>query len=264
MRYRRILSFLAVASVSILSAGCLRVSYTLNLKPDGSGSIAKTIAVSKQNAAMLGGTSMLPNEAALRAEAAEMGAGVKFLSSTPYNTGGFEGVTAVYGFDDVTKLAVNMEDAVMGGVALPGTEPGDKPDPESEVKLTFTREGGSSVLVMRMPPVDEPDEETKKQMGQAAQQAENPQVEAMMKQMIGGALIEVAINIDGKIVNTNAPFVEGSKVLLVRMDGDELVKGGSAAKLMGLMQGGGDAKSMLAKVPGLKIVLLPEVRIEFR
>ena len=262
MRYLRIVAFLAVASVA---TGCLRISYTLNLKPDGSGTIAKMIAVSKQNAAMLGGTSMLPTEAALRDAAAAMGPGVKFVSATPYNDAGFEGVTAVYAFDDVAKMAVNMEEAVMGGLALPGTEPGDKPDPESEVKLTFTRGSGGSVLVLKMPPVDEPDADTKKQAGEVAQQAANPQVEAMMKQMLAGARIEVAINVDGKIVSTNAPYVEGTKVVLARIDGDELIKGGAgASKLMELTQGGGDVKSMLAKVPGLKIVLLPEVRIEFR
>ena len=258
MRYLRVLAFLAVASAA---TGCLRISYTLNIKPDGSGTIAKTIAVSKQNAAMLGGVALLPTEAKLREEAAAMGPGVQFVSATPYNAAGFEGLTAVYGFTDVTKLAVNMEQAITGSVNLPGTEPGDKPDPEAEVKLTFTREGGGSVLVMRMPDVPDPDEDTKKQAEQAAAA---PGLEAMMKQMLAGLRMEVAVNVEGKITKTNAPYVEGSKVVLLRMDGDELIKSGAGAATLAQITQGVDPKSMLSKIPGLKIVLLPEVRIEFR
>jgi hypothetical protein len=259
MRYIRIFAFLAVASVA---TGCLRISYTLNLKPDGTGSITKVIAVSKQGAGMMGGgTAILPTEAKLREEAAAMGPGVKFVSATPHKDGAFEGITAVYSFDDVTKLAVNMEQAVTGSVNMPGTDPDDKPDPDADVRLTFTREAGTSVLIMKMPDVPEPDEDSKKQ---AEQVAANPALEGIIKQMLAGLRMEVAVNIDGKIVDTNAPYVEGSRVVLLRLDGDELIKSGNAGAIMSQVSSGADPKAMLAKVPGLKVVLLPEVRITFR
>ena len=267
MRNVRILAFLAVA---FASTGCLRVTYTMNLKPSGAGTISSTMAMShafrQQAGAMMdakGGGSMIPTEAKLREQAAAMGAGVRFVSATPYKTAGFEGVTALYAFDDVKKLKLNMEQAIAGAMNSPAGAA--KMDPKADVKLTFTREGDRTVLVIGMPEVPEPSAEAKKQAAATTKQAEtSPQVEAMMKQMIQGLLMEVAVNIDGRILKTNAPFVEGSRVVLLRMDGNEMLKSGQgAAQLMRLGQKP-DFREALQNVPGLKVVTLPEVRIEFR
>ena len=265
MRNLRILAFIAVA---FISTGCLRIGYTLNLKPDGAGTITKTIAVSSQyaqQANMMMGGSVLPTEAALRQEAAAMGQGVRFVGSSPYKAGVFEGVTATYAFDDVTKLSLNVETAITGGMSMPGGN--RNADPDADMPVTFTRGTGAaaSALVMRMPKVPDVDADTKKSAQDSAQQAaSNPQVEAMMKQMLAGLRMEVSVNVEGKIVKTNAPFVEGSKIVLLRLDGDELIKSGKGAAALLELSKGADVKKMLSQVPGLKIVLLPEVRIEFR
>jgi len=259
------LKLLAVVVVAIASTGCLRITNTLNLKADGSGTVVTTFAMSKammqQAAAMMGG-SMLPTEAKLREGAAAMGA-VRFVSATPYSTAGFEGLTAVYAFDDVNQVKLNLEQAIVGSLNAPV-----KPsmDSEADVKLAFKREGDRTVLLLRMPEVSKPDAETAAHVETAAKQAESsPQVEAMMKQLLDGLLIEVAFNIEGQILQTNAPFVEGQRIVLAQLNGNEVLKSG-----MGLMQivqlGGatGDFKSKLSQVPGLKIVMLPELRVEFR
>lgn len=269
----RKLKFFAVLAVAIVSTGCLKVQHTLNLKPDGSGTVASVIAISdtfmKQAGAMMsaqGGGSLLPTDAALRQGAAALGPGVRFVSSTPYKAGGFQGVNAVYAFDDVSKLTWNMEKAMTGAVQLPGTDPADKPDPDADIKLAFARAGGSSVLTITMPKVPEPDASQQAQAEKTAKQAEsNPQLEAMMKQMLAGLLMEVVINVDGTLVKTDAPYVEGKRIVLLRMDGDALLKSGAgAASLMQMQQQSGNFEAMLAKVPGLKLVTKPQVRVEFR
>ena len=83
MRYLR---FFALAAVAVLSTGCLRATYTLNLKPDGSGTIHQTMAMTSmamQQAAMMAGESgsLIPTEAKLREAAEGMGTGVRFVSS---------------------------------------------------------------------------------------------------------------------------------------------------------------------------------------
>jgi hypothetical protein len=267
MRNLKILAFFAVA---LISTGCLRVTHTLNLKADGTGTISSTAAVSQQfmqqaGAMMAQGGSLIPNEAAMRASAKNLGPGVRFVSSTPYKAAGFEGITAVYAFDDVSKLSWNMEQAMTGAINLPGQDPNDKPDPEAAIRLSLARGATGSTLVIGMPKIPDVDPEQKTAAQQQAQQAQsNPQVEAMMKQMLQGMLMEVSINIDGKIVKTNAPYVEGSRVVLMRMDGDQLLKSGAGASQLLKISQNGDVKKMLSQVPGLKIVLAPEVRVEFR
>ena len=269
MRNFRIPALVLFVFAACISTGCLRIGYTLNIKPDGAGTITKTIAVSSQfaqQANMMAGGSILPTEAKLRQEAAAMGQGVRFAGSTPYKAAGFEGVTATYAFDDVTKLAVNIEGAVTGGLNMPGGD--DKLDPEADVRLTFTRGSAAapSALVMRMPKIPDASDDARKQAENSAQEAaNNPQVEAMMKQMLAGMRMEVAVNVEGKIVKTNAPYVEGAKVVLLRLDGDELIKSGKGAgALLNMSKGSADVQKLLSQIPGLKIVMLPEVRIEFR
>jgi hypothetical protein len=255
MRNIRILAFLAVA---FAATGCLRATYTLNLKPDGSGTITSLTAVSQQGG-MFGAQAgaAMPTEAELRAQAAAMGQGVRFVSSAPYKADGFEGVTAVFAFDDVNTLTLNLEQALASET--------DDLDPDADIKLSFSREGGRSVLVIGMPAVPTPDETQKDQADQVAKQAEaSPQLDAMMQQLLKGALLEVVVNVDGTIVTTNAPFVEGPRVVLLRLDGNELAKSGMGASQLMRMGQNPDMQAMLREVPGLKIVTLPEVRIEFR
>ncbi|HEX6322219.1 MAG TPA: hypothetical protein VFZ36_00725, partial [Vicinamibacterales bacterium] len=87
MRNIRILAFLAVA---FAATGCLRATYTLNLKPDGSGTITSLTAMSQQGG-MFGAqaATAMPTEDELRGQAAAMGQGVRFVSSTPYKADGF-------------------------------------------------------------------------------------------------------------------------------------------------------------------------------
>lgn len=272
------LRIVALLAVAVVSTGCLRVTHTLSVKPDGSGTISQTIAMSqavmKQAGAAMaaqGGntTSIFPTDAKLREEAAGWGEGVRFVSSTPYKTAGFEGITAVYAFDDLSKLKLNMEKAITGAVEVPmGGGDNDPPDPKADVTLSFTREGGRTVLVIGLPEVPKSDEispEAKKQAEDTAKQVdENPAVEAMMKQMLAGMLMEVIVNVEGTILKTDAPFVEGSRVVLMRLDMDEALKSGKAASEIMKMGDTPDFEAMLKKVPGLKVVTQREVRIEFR
>lgn len=267
----------ALVAVAVLSTGCFRVTHTLSVKPDGSGTISQTIAMSeavmKQAGAMMAGQgssgAIFPTEAKLREDAAGMGEGVRFVSSTPYTAGGFEGVTAVYAFDDLSKLKLNMEKAFTGAVEGPmgGGEKRD-PDPKADVTLSFTRENGRTVLVIGLPEVPKSDEisaEAKQQAEATAKQVDdNPAVEAMMKQMLAGMLMEIIVNVEGTILETDAPFVEGSRIVLMRLDMDEALKSGRAASEIMKLGDPPDFEAMLKNVPGLKIVTQRKVRIAFR
>src|SRR5687767_8274132 len=104
MRYFK---FIAVLAVAFASAGCLRMTYTLNLKPDGSGTIVHTLGMSKasmqqltammssalgvENAPGSATQSPFPTADQLKEKAAQMGEGVRFVSATPLPGGAFEG-----------------------------------------------------------------------------------------------------------------------------------------------------------------------------
>lgn len=267
MRYLR---FFALAAVALASTGCLRATYTLNLKPDGSGTIHQTMAMTAaamgQAGMMMGAESgsLIPDETKLRAAAAEMGTGVRFLNSTPYTTAGFKGVTAVYAFDDIRTLSLSMDKMMAAGMDTPVADKA----PDAEVKLSFARAANGTTLMLTMPQLPKPTAEEEAQARAAAEKAGvpskmPPEAEAMMKQLLNGLLVEVALNVDGTIVSTNAPYRQGNKLVLLQLDGSELLKAGLNMSQM-MNMSGGNMQEQLLKTPGVKFVTLPEIRIQFR
>lgn len=268
MRY---LKFLALAAVVALSTGCIRATYTLNLKPDGSGTIHQTMAMTSmamQQASMMAGESgsLIPSQEKLREAAGGMGTGVRFVSAAPYKEAGFDGVTAIYAFDDIRTLALSMDKMMAGAIDSPMAEGAS----DAELKLAFARGPNATSLTLMMPPIPEASADDRAKAEAAAKQAGMPQemppeAEAMMKKMLDGLLFEVALNIDGTIVSTNAPYRAGNKIVLLQLNGTELIKGGlNMGQMMNMSAGQGSLEERLRTTPGVKIVTQPELKIEFK
>jgi hypothetical protein len=75
-----------------------------------------------------------------------------------------------------------------------------------------------------------------------------------------GLYIDISLNAGGRIIKTNAPHVDGTRVTLLQVDFDKLLADESA--LQKLQQAGSELKN-LAGIPGLKVVTDPKVAIEF-
>lgn len=177
--------------------------------------------------------------------------GVTFVSGEPFKTAEFEGYRARYSFSDISQVKVNMEQTakVSGG----------KPP----FAFSFTRGASSSVLTIQMP--DQVPTQGPLPMlpsggtGTDAEKAQATQMLTMMKTMMRGMFVDVTLNVDGKVLKSNAPVVEGSRVTLLQVDLDKLLADESALLKL---QGATDLKSF-ANVPGLKVPTDPTLTIEF-
>jgi hypothetical protein len=275
----RIAPLLIVAS---LSAGCLRMSFVVNLKPDGSGTIVQTMALSKAAlksagaafaAAMelketppaeLGGIPLLKED---ELKAAAQSLGVRYVGIKALNDADFEGQVATFAFDDIGKLPLSL--ATMFGV-MSEKLPMDLRDGD-DIGVRFTRENGRSVLVLTMPDVSEDvARQSDQRVASTARQTAAtpdlpPEMIKMMQDMFTGFSIEAAFNVEGAIVSTNAPYVDGTKITLLHMDFGELMKNvKDLEKMMATLDQPDTKVDELLKMPGLKIVTQREVRIEFR
>ena len=251
---------LALLVVACASAGCLRSATTIDLRPDGSGTILQETAMTAQALVMMksfgdptGKTSTeFFTEEAARKAAATMG--VKFVSAEPYETADLKGYRARFAFDDITKVQVNLDSS-----GSPFTE-SEKKDPL--FNFSFDRRPASSLLTIQMPE-DKPGGFGLLAGGGGAiassDKAEAAQAMAMMKMMMKGMFIDVSLNVNGRILKSNAPYVEGSRVTLMQIDFDKVLADEAALRKL---QGASDAKS-LQGVPGLKVVSEPTVSIEF-
>ena len=194
-----------------------------------------------------------------------LGEGVRFVSSAPYKEAGFDGVTAIYAFDDIRTLSLSMDKMMAGAIDSPMAEKA----PGAELKLAFARGASGTSLTLMMPPIPEPSAEdreraaaTVKESGMAEMP---PEAQAMMKNLLNGLLLEVALNVEGTIVSTNAPYQDGNRIILMQLDGTELLKGGfNMGQMMNMPTGGGSVQDWLRTTPGVKMVTQPELKIEFR
>jgi hypothetical protein len=168
-----------------------------------------------------------------------------------------------YAFKDINQLAVNPKPEAAMGTAAAGASSQDA------MKFRFSRmPNGNAVLTILFPPAKP---ETKEQAATPplpASPEELAQQTAMIRQMFKGLRMGMIVDVEGKVVKTNSPYVEGSKVTLMDINfgpifSDEEGFKELSAKLEKTM--GDDRKTMetLKGVKGFKIVTDPEVSIEF-
>src|SRR5215203_84084 len=155
----RLLRILVVLIATTSLTACLNSTTLVKVKPDGSGTVEQTTLM---NAAalkgMMGGqggqgqmNGPMMNKEDLERTAARMGEGVRLLSTEPVKgEAGFEGVKAIFAFDDINKIQVSQGPSMGGGTRARTAEP-TSDDP---VKFTLARNGGTSTLSINF--VDRP------------------------------------------------------------------------------------------------------------
>jgi len=97
------------------------------------------------------------------------------------------------------------------------------------------------------------------QMPGGGSSKDNQQAFAMLLPMLRGLFVDVTLNVEGRVIKTNAPYVNGSQVTLMQFDFDKVsATDGALQKL----QATTDPK-LLKDIPGVRMVTDPVVTIEF-
>jgi hypothetical protein len=238
---------------------CFQFSTVLTLKADGSGTIDQRLLFTQAAVAQLrqfaalggGGQTFDPvSEQQARDAAATMGAGVTYVSSTPVNTSEGVGRDIKYAFTDVTQLRLDQAPPPPGGLPAPRT--GD------QVSFKLTRQpDGHALLTIAVPQLPS--------LGGASASSSGPSADqiAMLKPMLAGAHITIAVEPAGRLVRTSSPYVEGQRVTLADVSVDSLLRDETLLTRLQAAQTPDETKAILKSVPGLKINLEPEITIEF-
>jgi hypothetical protein len=264
----RSLRFLAVLVASCTLTACLNSSTIVKVKPDGSGTVEQTTLVNAgAMKGMMGGqggpSGPMMNKADLERTAERMGKGVRLVSSEPIKGEmGFEGTKSIFAFDDINEIQIT-QGPQMGGARSA------EPTSDDPVRFKLTRNGGTSTLSINY--IDKPGAGTtdgipNPQPGDMPDLT-NPMIMNMLKTMFQGFKINVALEVLGTIVKTNADYVTGSRITMLEMDAVTLLS--DEAKLREL-QGklGPDSslsqiKPFLKDVKGIKIDG-PSISVEFK
>ncbi|HYU80478.1 MAG TPA: hypothetical protein VEK56_15920 [Vicinamibacterales bacterium] len=264
----RLIRFAILLVGTISLAACINASTLIKVKLDGSGTIEQTMMMNTAAVKSLmsgidpqGQMQMKQSNpfdaASLERAVDRMGKGVRFVSATPISQNGFEGVKGIYAFDDINQVSVSQD------VPNPSAAPGSgKPSP---VTFKLARQGGSSVLTVTF------DEKamsgTKTPPVTVKPETVDPAMMQMMTAIFQGFKVAIDLEVDGKIVKTNADYVTGSRITLLEIEMTSLLQ--DQAKLAQLQSkmsptaSIADIKPLLKDVKGIKINE-PVVTVEFR
>jgi hypothetical protein len=287
---KRLGAFFILMAVTTFLSGCITFLTEIKVRGDGSGTMVQTMTLNPEQmkemmegfAKQMGATtteskeepkkeaSKQPEEGPfkesdLKNKAADLGNGVTFVSVEKIDTKTAAGVRVTYAFKDINQLSVNPKPAAAMGSAGAGASS------EDALKFHFKRKpDGNAVLTVTLPPPkpEAPKEQGDAQPPQAPPAEDSAQQMEMVRQMFKGLHMGLAVDVEGKIVKTNSPYVEGSRVTLMDIDFDPLLSNAEGLKALSSKlekTKGDDRKTMeaLKGIKGLKITTDPEVSIEF-
>ena len=94
----------------------------------------------------------------------------------------------------------------------------------------------------------------------------NDELNEEFLKMMEGMRVDIALEFEGEIVETNATHVEGSRVTLLSVDFGEIVKNKETLEILKKNQPDNieDFKAFLEKIHGMKIELKKQVSVKFK
>jgi hypothetical protein len=234
----------------------------LKVKADGSGTIehrmmytTAALAQLRQFAGLGGGRgqSLDPlSEQQARDMTASIGPGVTYVSSEPITSPTGQGRAAIYAFTDVSQLRISTQPPAPAGLTI--RTQGFTTQAET-ITFSMTRDpGGNAVLQINVPEPNFLDA-----LGSPNATAQL----GMIKTLLAGAHVLLAAEPAGTVVRSSSPYVDGSRVTLLEVDLDQVLKDETLLPRLQAAPTAEDAKAIIKDAPGLKINLDRAITIEF-
>ena len=256
-------------------AGCLEVSTVVSVKPDGSGTVAERMLMSKASLKQMtslteggkkGQQGQLPDKALLEKKSQEMGEGVHFISVHPVVTKTHEGYEALYAFRDINLLQVNRNpDSAVSADSASGEQ---APKKKKQYVRFILKEGSPSRLSIVM---DQEKEASLSGTPVAAKPQQDPEqlkmATSIMKQFLKGMRVFMAVDINGSILSTNATHRKEKRITLMDVDFDKLLanpKQFASFAALGSDPSSKEMQKILNKIPGIKLETQKEVEVSFQ
>ena len=269
-----------LALLATWTVGCISVDSVVKVKADGTGTIEQTMLINGSAMgmmSMMGGEQGAADKAApkidpatifsnekLAAEAANLGEGVSFVSSTPVTQGQMKGVKAIYAFKDFNTLKVStaLPDLNEGSTEMKG-----KGQP---LPMTLTRKGGNSIITLDML------DQLKKGAGAGAAadapakpaDSEMPkEMMAMLAPMFKDMRVAISLEPQGTLVRTNATHVQGQRITLFDVAFGEIFAdpaGIEKLEKLGNNPSLDQVRTALKGMKGIKINDVEKLEVEFK
>lgn len=281
------------------TTACLEYTVLLKVRPDGSGELVETTLMKGQMLEMARAMSAMEGEegeeggglmagqadekrAEAEARAAKLGPGVTLASWEPVSEEDREGDRAVYRFDDVTALDLQPAPDSGDGGEAPATGPGES------IRFRWADAGSGRKRLVAVFGEETPPEETLAEDGAESPEMASAEGEAgaeemegfeemadamgagmmeMMKPFLAGMKMRVLVEVEGELLETDAPHTEGSQVTLLELDFDQILADPAAWEKLSALDSDASLAVLgpqLQGLPGVRVPAGREVSIEFR
>ncbi len=273
----------ATLAVAAMTAGCLSIDSNIKVKPDGTGTIEQTMLV---NSSAMGMMSMMGggesgdapkgptpddmfSEEKLRAEAAKLGEGVTYVSSSPLTQGEMKGVKALFAFTDFNKLKLTTAPPDVGGEGETMKASGTG----STLDMVLSRTGASSLITLDMFNNKGAAAASDVPAAEEGAAGENPfgdmpkEMMGMLAPMFKDMRVAVSVEPVGQLVRTNATHVDGQKITVLDIAFGELFANPASFEKMEKLGNNpslDQIRTALAGVKGIKINEVEKLEIEFK
>jgi hypothetical protein len=282
--------FILLCCVPLLFTGCIEVTTIINLNRDGSGTIDETVLMGKDVVEMISQFTSsfaedtsgnvekfsLFNETEAKEKAVDFGNGVKYLSGKELSLNGKQGYMVTYSFRNIKDVMIDQNPE--SKISINGESEEGETERE-EIYFDFTK-GNPAELVIHLP-LDTPEEGSQEtdtvdavipdtvefahQDTTMADSTDSASVEQVFK-MLEGLKISVILNVNGKIVETNATNVNGSSVTLMNLSFAEILKNEKEMNRLKAINPSNieELKDILKNIPGIQIEFNNPVKLKFR
>lgn len=260
-------------SLFLLLAGCLQVETTIKVKKDGSGTINEKVLFSKTFVNMMKEfvyafqdsvsteEFTIFEESDIKADAKDYGENVAYVSHEMITDEKWEGYKAVYSFDDITKLKISPDPDSKIDIA---DEEGETAEQKEYYFFNFIK-GDTPELIIDRPPIELTSKTDKDRDSTESEQENEENGEEFIK-MMEGMKVDIAVEVDGEIINTNASYVQNSRITLFQIDLGEMMKNKEAFKEFQNNEPENieEMKEFIDKFPGMKIEVEKPVSVKFK
>jgi hypothetical protein len=277
---KRIAIPLVLVALFLSIIGCIESTTIVHLREDGSGEIEETfllrndvIRAFERAAAREGSDTAdfkILDVAKLERRAREMGDGAVLKSAEDLTTSTHQGYRAVFSFEDINTIRINEnpdENVPESGSASTDADPDSAGfEPEKEmIGFNFRRpsEGKPASLTIRFPHGDEDMTENPEMDEMSAEQEEK--MMGMFRQLIEDMKIYIALEVEGTITETNAMYIEGSKVVLMDLDFGKIVENEEVFEKLVKSQTDSieETKELIKDLPGIRVEMQDAIEVEF-
>ncbi len=260
MPHRAIPPFLVLAA--LLLNGCLQVHTVVKVNTDGSGTIEETVTYGKSIAILKEVFDEEDEWNELRDRSRSYGEGVSFVSSSRIRSKESRGHRAVFAFTDINTVRLNQNP---DGVVSTGSKKSKSDGPKMKdeyVTFRFSK-GHPARLTILMPKEERAEVSVKKEKKSRSRDEEGID---LARWLVGDLELSTIVEVEGRVVESNASFRKGSVITLFDINLDDLLDSegflqeASEYEEISLS----DAKRLMKKYPGIKVELHREVNVSFR